>query len=435
MWIKTLKWVTAVTLAIGGVALAVGVTWSSSPAQQAAAPAAKVESQLPGKSGEDALWARHVGNLKRIGLAMVNYQSAEGHYPAAAITSKDGKPLLSWRVAILPYLEDFDGHTMGDLHKSFHLDEPWDSPHNKQLLGEMPAVFVSPPDRSGKATTTSYRVFVEREEANAGAVAMFRVNRGTEIQEITDGTNNTIMVVEAAGLVPWTKPEELPYGDNQPLPPLGGSMKGGFAALFTSGLVRFLDDKLDGRTLRALITRNGGEVVAADRLLSPLDAPPEGFPLGKSGKLAAPSPGFPQRYAGAKTIGNALGILKSSLNRGEQSVLAGLLTESKARQTVRAGLANYENYLRRAGEPQAQRDQFEIVRPALEQIALHGSWPADCWFTTTDRLEARDEITYDHLQVNLNIESLDRGKSFVFTVLMLDVFSGPVESGRTTEPN
>ena len=116
-------------------------------------------------------------------------------------------------------------------------------------------------------------------------------------------------------------------------------------------------------------------------------------------------------------------------------MFAELLTEPKARQTIRAGLSNYENYLRRAGEPQTQRDQFEIVRPALEQIALHGSWPADCWFTTTDRLEARDEITYDHFQVNLNIESLDRGKPFVFSVLMLDVISGPVESGPTPAPN
>jgi hypothetical protein len=208
-------------------------------------------------------------------------------------------------------------------------------------------------------------------------------------------------------------------------------MKDGFAALFASGLVRFLDTKLDERTLRALITCNGGEVVAADRLPSPSDPPPEGFPLTKPVKLANPSPGFPQRYAGAKTLGNALGTLKDRLNHEDKRVLAELLSESRARQTIRAGLANYENYLRRAGEPQTQRDQFEIVRPALEQIALHGSWPADCWFTTSDRLEARDEITYDHLRVNLNIESLDQGKPFTFTVLMLDVFSGPVESAPT----
>jgi hypothetical protein len=264
---------------------------------------------------------------------------------------------------------------------------------------------------------------------------MFRANRGTRIEEITDGTNNTIMVVEAVHAVPWTKPEEMPFADDRPLSQLGGSMKDGFAALFASGLVRLQGSHLDERTIRALITCNGGEIIAADRLPSPSEPPPEGFPLGKAGKLATPSPGFPQRYAGAKTLGNALGILKDHLSHDDKRLYAEFLTEERARKTIRSGLANYENYLRRAGEPQAQRDQFEIVRPTLEQIAVQGSWPADCWFTTTDRLEARDGITYDHLQVNLNIESLERGKPFVFTVLMLDVFSGPVELGRTPEPN
>jgi RNA polymerase sigma factor (sigma-70 family) len=445
VWIKTLKWLAAATLAIGGVALAVGVTWSSSPAQQAAQPAAKVETRLAERTGEDALWARHSLNLKRIGLAMVNYQSAEGHYPPAAIMSKDGKPLLSWRVAILPYLEGFEA-----LYKEFRLDEAWDSPHNMALLVRMPSVFSSRADHIATPTTTPYRVFVGSKESQQEARlmtgvepggmipfeagTMFRVHRGTELREITDGTNNTILVVEAAQAVPWTKPEELSYAVDRPLPPLGGSMRQGFAALFASGLVRFLDISFDERTIRALATRNGGEIVAADRLPSPSDPPPEGFPLGKADKLATPSPGFPQRYAGAKTLGNALGILKDQLRHDDQRVFAGLLTDSRARQTIRAGLSNYENYLRRSGEPQAQRDQFEIVKPALEQIALQGSWPADCWFTTTDRLEAREEITYDHLQVNLNIESLDHGKPFTFTVLMLDVFSGPVESAPTPGP-
>jgi RNA polymerase sigma factor (sigma-70 family) len=444
MWMRSLKWKAAAVMALGGVVLGAGLTWSMSPAQQAAIQAeAKLKPKTTATGSDDALWARHVGNLKRIGLAMVNYQSAEGHYPAAAITSKDGKPLLSWRVAILPYLEDFDGHTLGDLHKDFHLDEPWDSPHNKQLLDKMPAVFVSPTDRSGKATTTPYRVFVGNVarpvqpgvEPSVGAGTMFRVNRGTGIQEITDGTNNTIMVVEAAQAVPWTKPEELPYLYNQTLPPRGGSMKDGFAALFASGLVRLLDRVLDEGTLRALITCNGGEIVAADRLPAPDSPPPGGFPLSKQAKTAAPSPGFPQRYAGAKTLGNALGILKDQLNHEGQSVFAGLLTEAKNRRTIAAGLSQYENYLRRTGEPQTQRDQFQIVKPALEQIAQTGVWPQDCWFTMHHEIEARNEITYDHLQVNLNIESLDHGKPFVFTVLMLDVFSGPVESAPTPGPS
>ena len=132
-----------------------------SPAQQAAIRRRRSPTRRPPRRAQDALWARHVGNLKRIGLAMVNYQSAEGHFPPAAITSKDGKPLLSWRVAILPYLENFDGDTMGDLHKAFHLDEPWDSPHNMALLARMPAVFAAPEDPPrATPSTTHYRGFV-----------------------------------------------------------------------------------------------------------------------------------------------------------------------------------------------------------------------------------------------------------------------------------
>ena len=122
---------------------------------------------------DDAIWARHAGNLKRIGLAMHNYQSAKGHFPAAAITGKDGKPLLSWRVAILPYLEDYDGHMREDLYKAFRLDEPWDSPHNKALLSRMPAVFASPRKGDTQPFTTVYRGFVSptgngKEDAHAG---------------------------------------------------------------------------------------------------------------------------------------------------------------------------------------------------------------------------------------------------------------------------
>ncbi len=335
---------------------------------------------------------------------MVNYQSAEGHYPPAAITSKDGKPLLSWRVAILPYFTGGYGHNLGDLHKDFHLDEPWDSPHNKQFLDKMPAVFVSPTDRSGKATTTPYRVFagnVSRPvepgvEPSVGAQTMFRVNRGTGIQEITDGTNNTIMVVEAAQAVPWTKPEELPYLESKPLPRLGGSMKDGFAALFASGLVRFLDRNLDEQNTPCAdhVQRRRG-CGGGSFALSRLNPPPGDFRLQRQAKLADSLPGFPQRYAGAKTLGNALGILKDTVEpRGEKRVRRPVdrgkgppddrcRLESSTRTTCGAR-AN----LKRNGTSSRSSN------PTLEQIALQGSWPADCWFTTTDetRSSRRDYL-------------------------------------------
>src|SRR5438477_2970944 len=87
---------------------------------------------------EAARRAQCVHNLKQIGLAMHNYRSANDAFPMPAITDKNGKPLLSWRVAILPFIEQ------GELYNKFHTDEPWDSPHNKALLKEMPPTYLCP---------------------------------------------------------------------------------------------------------------------------------------------------------------------------------------------------------------------------------------------------------------------------------------------------
>ena len=80
------------------------------------------------KAKQKTIQAKCVNNMKQIGLALHNSHDAQGGFPAPAITSKDGKPLLSWRVKILPYIEE------KKLYEDFHLDEPWNSPHNLTLL-------------------------------------------------------------------------------------------------------------------------------------------------------------------------------------------------------------------------------------------------------------------------------------------------------------
>ena len=181
MWTAKLKWGAVAALSSAALALGSAFLWQRSDAGQA--PAARAEfTPAPNRnSNEDATWARHVGNLKRIGLALHNYQSAEGHFPAAAITGKDGKPLLSWRVAILPYLEDYDGRGCEDLYKAFRLDEPWDSPHNKPLLARMPAVFAAPGKGDRQPFSTVYRGFVsvhEPGEMTAGMTGMMGMMAG-----------------------------------------------------------------------------------------------------------------------------------------------------------------------------------------------------------------------------------------------------------------
>jgi hypothetical protein len=187
-------------------------------------------------------------NLRQIALAMHNYNAEYGRFPPAAICSKDGKPLLSWRVAILPYLGQ------QNLYQQFKLDEPWDSEHNKKLLSLMPKVYVLPEGAAAGAFTTHYRVFV-------GPEAGFPLRKGRRIAEITDGTANTWMVVEAREAVPWTKPDDLVFQPNKPLPLLGNYFNGGFNAAFMDASVRFYQQPPPEKTIRALITPAGGEVI------------------------------------------------------------------------------------------------------------------------------------------------------------------------------
>jgi hypothetical protein len=192
-------------------------------------------------------------NLKKIGIAMHNYHFARTTLPAQAIHSKDGKALLSWRVAILPYL----GENEKALYEEFRLDEPWDSVHNKQLLDRMPAVFQSSAAQ-GKQTTTPYQVFV-------GVGAPFCDREGLRLTQFLDGTSNTILVVEASQPVPWTRPADLPFDLNGELAKLGGLLKDGFPALMADGAVLYFSNNTELPILRAAITHAGGEVLAWDK--------------------------------------------------------------------------------------------------------------------------------------------------------------------------
>jgi len=199
---------------------------------------------------EAARRAQCVNNLKQIGLAMHNYASANGGFPRPAVTDKQGKPLLSWRVTILPYIEQ------QGLYNKFKLDEPWDSPHNQALLKEMPSTYLCPSRAQVEPFATTYQVFT-------GKGALFESGTDMRLAAITDGTSNTLMVVEATKEVPWTKPDDLPF-DPAAAPSFvgaGSSHPGGFDALFADGSVRFLKNTINLSVFRSLITRAGGEVI------------------------------------------------------------------------------------------------------------------------------------------------------------------------------
>jgi RNA polymerase sigma factor (sigma-70 family) len=198
-------------------------------------------------------------NLKRIALAMHEYSNQNaGRMPAPAIYGKDKKPLLSWRVALLPYLQQ------NNLYKQFHLDEPWDSPHNKKLLEVVPKTYVPVGGAKAPPGSTFYQVFV-------GPGAAFEKHRQMRIPaSFPDGTSTIILVVEAGKPVPWTKPEDIDYPEDKPLPPLGGLFPDVFQAAFVDGATYTLKKKCDERTLRLAILRDDGQAFDLNKLLAGL---------------------------------------------------------------------------------------------------------------------------------------------------------------------
>jgi Protein of unknown function (DUF1559) len=165
----------------------------------------------------------------------------------------DGQPLYSWRVLLLPYLEE------GPLYKEFHLDEPWDSEHNIRLLERMPVLYAPPGHKKSLVPPhhTVLHVFV-------GPGTAFEGPGGIPMKDFPDNTSNTILIVEAGEPVTWTKPEEIAFGPDSSLD-LRCIFHDGFRVGMADGSVRFVPKSIDRAKLRAAITRNGSEQIGLDR--------------------------------------------------------------------------------------------------------------------------------------------------------------------------
>jgi len=201
-------------------------------------------------SREAALRTQSMSNLRVLAIGMNMYYDRFKHFPPAAIRDKDGKPLLSWRVGILPFIEQ------NSLYKEFHLDEPWDSEHNKALIAKMPAVFRDPHEDAG-STNSSY--FIPTGKGMFGGK-----EEGLNIRNISDGAQNTIMLVEAKQDIPWTKPDDIEIDSDasKPLPEFGGYLTtNNFLAAFVDGHVEVISKDIDTGTLHAMFTIAGGESI------------------------------------------------------------------------------------------------------------------------------------------------------------------------------
>jgi hypothetical protein len=193
-------------------------------------------------------------NLERIAQAVINYaDDHKGRLPAD-IVDKDGKPILSWRVQILPYLLD-----QAELHKQFKLDQAWDSDANKKLLAKMPRVFQNPRVKVKADGHTVYQGF-------AGRWSVFEPGRQLRFPaDITDGTSNTILATESSIAVASTKPADLPFDEKKDLPDFGKAYGAKPLIVLCDGSTRVLDlTRTSAQTIKAAITTSGGEVLGSD---------------------------------------------------------------------------------------------------------------------------------------------------------------------------
>ena len=187
-------------------------------------------------------------NLQLIGLAMHNYHAVYGSFPPAYVADAEGRPMHSWRALLLPYLEE------STLAERYDFDQPWDSPDNLDLAQSIPDVYRCPSDDTSTAGETSYVMIVGPHTVSDGTGV-------SQLADVTDGTSNTILVVETTGSgINWLDPRDLDAKQisfiiNDPIDegarsehPLGAHV------LFCDGSTMFLSDSLDETQLEAMST-------------------------------------------------------------------------------------------------------------------------------------------------------------------------------------
>jgi hypothetical protein len=199
--------------------------------------------------------SQEMNNMKQIALAALNYHDVQGHYPTD-VYDNDGKPLLSWRVELLPYMEQ------QTLYNEFHRDEPWDSPHNLALLERMPPTLASPSGAQQPGKT--------RYVALKGDGTVFRGKEPVKLAHITDGTSRTLLVAQAAPghAVEWTKPADIEYDPDRPFKGLD-SPRNMFLAALCDGSVQRISLAISKETMQAMASRAGGEEIDYDAMSLP----------------------------------------------------------------------------------------------------------------------------------------------------------------------
>jgi type II secretory pathway pseudopilin PulG len=194
-------------------------------------------------------------NLRQISLALQSYHLAFNCFPPAYVADASGRPMHSWRVLILPYLDQVP------LYNQYRFDEPWNGPNNSKLAIQRLPVYECPTDvenREGDQPSTSYVAVV-------GPHTMWPENSCVSVSDVPDGTSLTLHVAEVRNSgIHWMEPRDLHLGQMSPtINPTGGQGVSSFhtdgaLASFVEGDIEFLSEKLPPQTVRKLIDRNDG---------------------------------------------------------------------------------------------------------------------------------------------------------------------------------
>ena len=186
-------------------------------------------------------------NMKQIGLAFHNYYDNEKHLPPLYFTDRDGKPLLSWRVAILPYIEQ------QAMYNAIRLDEAWDSEHNRQFSTVLiPTYCDNPP---GAKTTMRLPVYPGSAWHGDGPPKVFR--------DLKDGTSNTIAAIDApeSAAIEWMNPQPWVLSVDDPMSDVFGGRESATVVLFDGATMVLRKSDFNNDKLKAMLTIDGGETI------------------------------------------------------------------------------------------------------------------------------------------------------------------------------
>jgi len=211
--------------------------------------------------------AQCMNNLRDVALALQNYHSTYGCFPPAYVTDAQGNRMHSWRVLILPFLDE------DALYKQYRLNEPWNGPNNSKLAKLMPRIYRCPNSPQGVAMTDYVAV--------VGSRTAWPGSKSRRLSEITDGASVTLLVVESSNSgINWMEPRDLDF-DQMSMTVNSASGVGisgqhpkssrfprqeptGACAAMADGSVHFLPNDLSSETLKALLTVDGDETANID---------------------------------------------------------------------------------------------------------------------------------------------------------------------------